>query len=298
MRRILVVAVCVLVFAGAVYAAPRSAWLPKTGVEIVDLRADINTLNLINGLFLNDQQMVDLLAVAREVKALRDDIIVSAEADLSGLDAPFRELRANLINNSMGVSPELERNAREAKERVEVIHERYRGSSLNQEKAALRSRLDTILTPGQISIINDFKPCLIPPKSLKNPSRVGQANDSGRFEKLLERVRGIPEQRYRDKLNKIMQRYFEGLEKHHITLTYQQKEQESARVLGIFAEARSIDDTSFELNKSELAERLDPINNGAFMKDRAPKRHIDKVARYFLNPRIIPLLEAKIEAGR
>jgi len=45
--------------------------------------------------------------------------------------------------------------------------------------AKLEEEVEGILSSAQFSIVEDFKPCLILPKSLQDPLRVGQANDAG-----------------------------------------------------------------------------------------------------------------------
>lgn len=150
----------------------------------------------------------------------------------------------------------------------------------------------TILTENQIYVIEDFTPCLIPPKSLRDPARVGQASgDTSGVEAVLERLRNAPSERYSRIREEALDRHIDKLEREIGVMTNEEKEAERIRVKGIIEKARKMSKVDFELNKSEMAREIGPMKTSS---QKLRKYELSKVGRFMLNARLIPVLETHL----
>jgi hypothetical protein len=167
--------------------------------------------------------------------------------------------------------------------------------------ARIEQRTAKILTAGQKQIIEDFKPCLIPPKNLRNPTRAGQANDSGRIVQLLSRSRTMPVRKFERRFDAYFDKHIYRLEDYHGPMSDEEIAAEEKRIIGIIRNAHAMSDVDFEINKEEIARRIDPRNkikklkaNGRSEKPNRP----GKVARFLLSDRVVPILEARVASAK
>lgn len=91
------------------------------------------------------------------------------------------------------------------KHRLKELHDKV-NRRLTVENKALEKELSQVLTPEQLQVVEDFKPCLIPPRDLKNPVRAGQASSNEHAVKRLRRLRAAPENQWLARRDKIVQR--------------------------------------------------------------------------------------------
>ncbi|MBU4561436.1 hypothetical protein L6386_06700, partial [bacterium] len=106
--------------------------------------------------------------------------------------------------------------------------------------------------------------------------------------RLLERIHDMPEALYQQRKEGILMGAAARLEKH--TRKEVDVEKEKKRLAKIFDEARALSDLEFDLKKAELAQKILPEEN----KVKTEKERLRKIARFFLSPRIIPVLEEKL----
>jgi len=132
------------------------------------------------------------------------------------------------------------------------------GSEVRGMRALKRisSRVDTVLTPEQKAIFHSFSCCLLPPKNLSDPARVGQAASSPWHVKVLETARKKSAGAW-----PITKRFISGLFVRHALvaqpgLTQAHKKEIVRRVGEVLEEARSLSDMEFQLHSDDLAARL------------------------------------------
>ena len=258
--------------------------------RISELKQDISALNLLNGLHLTKDQQAALLKEARNAHALREEYRQRAAQLIPQTEKRLEELRAELISPELPPPRHVEKRAKEANHAIKELQESY-----TLALGRIENRVSVILTAGQKQIVEDFKPCLIPPKNLRNPSRAGQANDSSRIERLLSRSRTIPSRKFERRIDGYLGKHIEKLEKYNGPMSDEEIEIERERVLAIVNEARALSDVDFELNKQELAQQIDPSEKNkkkAFLVSHGTRR--GKIARFLLSERIIPLLEKRV----
>lgn len=184
--------------------------------EVATLRGKINNWNLINGLHLSGEQTKQIA-------------VASDRFDAGRKAAPNRRAR---------------RRSRQAR------------APAGPNRAALERAVEQILSPGQLKVLEDYKSCLIPPKNLKNPVRVGQANDSSRFETWLTRARRMPQRRLQEHIEATIDREAE----HFGGMSEDERQARAALLRKTARDAAGMSATEFELDKADLAERITPQN--------------------------------------
>ncbi|MBI5026408.1 MAG: hypothetical protein HZC12_06740 [Nitrospirae bacterium] len=265
--------------------------------KIEELRREITLLNLINGLNLTDSQSEEILKYVKEAKAIRDSTEREYDLMKGRLNAAFAELRDSLYDKNTRPTQEVERQAAELNRRVKEKKE----ETLRQLRE-IEGKTRSVLTPGQIEIVQSFRPCLIPPKDLNNPVRAGQAFDSSPAERLLERIRSIPEKRYATAKYRIADEYIKRLESHIGGMAESEKDAKIAVLLETLYKARKMSDEEFALNKRELALQINPKKERAELKKRfyleRSRKGIGPVGRFLLDEKAITILEKRLEASK
>ena len=175
--------------------------------EVARLRTEINNWNLINGLYLKQEQI-------QRIATLYD----------SG-------------------------KAKAAASRV-----RQGSRPAGEEWAAVERAVEAVLNPGQRAVVADYKACLLPPKNLKDPVRVGQAQDTSAYVPWLTRARGLTGRELETAINDTLEREA----KHAGELSKWERQKRVALLRKTAHEAGKMTDSEFELSKEELAARITP----------------------------------------
>lgn len=151
------------------------------------------------------------------------------------------------------------------------------------------------LSDSQKRVLADYQPCLIPPKNLKDPVRVGQANDASPGVRLLERARRVPPGRTERLVDAVLQR-----EQKHLG-SYSSEEYQARRsaLLEAIDAVRQMDEVEFALNKEQLAADLQPPDRKRHLQARVDElsaaAHVPgRAAHFLLQPDIIDVLRVRI----
>ena len=226
----------------------------KHKAQVAALRAEINNWNLINGLHLTRDQIKRIVT-----------LVDAFEAEQEAAKAARANPRGKRNRTRPGIS-----------------------------RVRLEKSIENRMNPGQREVLADYKACLIPPKNLKNPVRVGQANDSSHLERLLARARKTPGPRRRAMLNEIL----DNEARHFGKLNPDERGQRFRLLLRTAREAAEMSDTEFELSRAELAERLTPRNRAQELKKEIAQISRKgglpgKVAQFMLKPLFIDQLRTR-----
>ena len=275
--------------------------------RIKNLFSDISTVNLLNGLYLTQEQMKEILNLANKAIGLKEEFIEQKSAvymrTLNEAETAYTQLFQDIMKGSPAKEGgEVENRARRIEHRLkEMTDQVFR--TMSNELSHLDNELSEILTPEQQQVIAGFKPCLIPPKDLKNPVRAGQASSNDRAIKMLRRIREIPDYAWERRKYEFLSRHVERFSKHRSVMTEKEKEKELQRLLYLTEKIRSLSDTNFELEKDNLAEELRPTDHIHELREELEQRiphmrkaKVSKQARFLLNERIIPILEERMNA--
>jgi hypothetical protein len=121
----------------------------------------------------------------------------------------------------------------------------------------------------------------------------------------MRKIRDMPSHMFEANLENLVNKHMEHLTKKK-RLSEKEKQAERERLRGFLNMVRNMEEVEFEINKDKLAEEykwkdqakelrkeLDEIS-----KVRHPKRGQSKAAKYFLDPKIIPVLEERLEKAK
>jgi hypothetical protein len=129
--------------------------------QVQTLREEITLLNLLNGLNLTDEQSRNILNLAKEASAIREGSLMENAQLLAEFKAALLNLREGLADKNWKPDSELEKRAGQLNHKLKETREKT-----SDRLQALAEEAKGVLTPGQLAIVADFKPCLIPPKDL------------------------------------------------------------------------------------------------------------------------------------
>lgn len=259
----------------------------RRDTKSADLRQQISALNLVNGLYLSPTQLNDYLEVLRDLKVLQSDSQKRLDLIADEQRKEYARLYTEVVDNK-GISQDVQKSASSIRERESEILDLYTGGLIG-----LEGRITGILTPNQLCIVDEFKPCLVPPKNLRDPGRVGQAKgDATAAVSMLERLRKTPPRKYDATRQKMLDEYFDKYERKVGLLSAGEKEHETDRIVTIMEYARALPAVDFEMKKDGLAQQLiveRPV--------RLKKHELGKVGKNLLEVRLLPILAKRTLAS-
>ena len=254
--------------------------------KIESVRSQISAMNLINGMYMTKDQLVKYVNVLKDKRDL--DVKYQEKLDKlkSGLTENFEKL-LNEVGENKGISKETQEKSSGIHKDEKELLEDYKLKLIDME-----SSIESSLTENQMCIIDDFKPCLIPTKNLRDPARVGQAKgDASREVSALEKIKDVPPKRYPKIKEKFIEKYIEEYEKKIAVLSGEDKEKEKNHVASVLDNVRSMTKVDFEMNKEKLGQEL-LLDK---MKPAKRKKYdLGKAGRTLLETGLIPILEKRI----
>ncbi|MFC1906582.1 hypothetical protein ACFLW8_00645 [Chloroflexota bacterium] len=258
---------------------------PNYNDEITQVSADIRLLNLINGLELDEAQTEFIIQKAEEAAALQVNLVSgvnNGDPEIVQALQNLHQLRTTLLNGE-NIPQDLKGSVHQASKLTKELRLEY----LNQ-RSQLAAEIKQILEPHQLYCLENYKPCLIPPKE----GAAGQENRLEAEQRQLTRIRQIPERAFEKNKTRIVEAMFARTKMYLPHGYIMDEEAEKEWLMSLFEEARSMSDVDFSIEKAGLAERLQS-------RHALPKPPIDitvKIEKFLLNPDIIPLLKGKQSA--
>jgi len=245
---------------------------------------EIKLNNLLNGLYLSSEQIVAMLPILREaqdeIQTMRDGIGAINEEMAGPMEALLEAVRED-----QDAPDEVTREVHRRKEAKKELLEKHRIAI-----GALGKAVHGILTENQLSLLEEYKPCLVPSKHGQG-ARIGQAGGADPIVRLLDRVREMPEEEYQEKMGRIMQRHEKKVREHFGPDADLDAERE--KFLAAIEEVRIMTDIDFQVEVEEIAASLKPIVPGPLARPNVRKRAFAKI---FFCPELIPILEERLEA--
>jgi hypothetical protein len=273
-----------------------TADLTKVKKEVAALQADINLLNLMNGLHLNYLQLKTMQKCAKTCGKAWKELPRAPETDRKTL-AALREVYAALRKGEAPPASAITRlQSPAAKRGGGYVQAKYR--ELNEARTEGVDKMLGVLSPEQGEVIRTYESCLIPPKDLRDPVRAGQANDTGALERMLDHLRKLP---LDDDPYAVANRFLTHIESHDGKFPAEERQCALNLVLGVAYEAQSLDEVGYVAQRSELASRLAPVRRLPTLKEKlgdiegADTVIRKKIAAFLLDPRIAPLAKDRIE---
>jgi len=195
----------------------------------------------------------------------RDYPMSRCEQDQQTLHGLQKEINSWNLTNGMHFSREqieqLVRLANEA-ERLRTTQRQARPKdklprdAFNAELVKLELAAEAVLRPGQLEVMDTYSPCLLPPKNLKDPVRVGQASDGTRMARWLEHARRKNDRQ----IGRMVDRLIGGEIAHLGPMDETAEAQRRSLLRETVRRAAEMSNVEFALNKDDLASAIQPEN--------------------------------------
>jgi hypothetical protein len=272
--------------------------------EIHELEADINLLNLVNGLHLTKEQIQVILKGAKGL-----------EKELKGWEGA-KEENSRLMEEEIKMLQSLLDHLRKGRTVPNAMRTRYEEFKKRQHSGKhawklkpkvlervqeAAGRVQACLTSAQQEILSTYKPCLIPPKDLKDPVRVGQAAESAHMEGFLEKVRRLPDFLYVNRLDDILAYVVNRIERHGGGMDAKERDRYIQKLKKVCHRVRDMSETAFQLEKPDLAAQLEMKDKAWALVEQLADMGVAKyqlegrIIQFLLVPRIIPILENRLD---
>ena len=227
------------------------------------------------------------------------------EEDREAIRTLGREINHwNLVNGMHFSCEQLEKLAYLAEEAERLKTTRRKGrpkdrlhpDAFNEELVRLEFAAEAVLRPGQLEVLNTYQPCLLPPKNLKDPVRVGQATDSTRMSQWLSRARGKHEWQVERMIDRLLE-----VETAHLNPLDEKALAERRDLLGeTVSQATAMDDVEFAVNKDDLAEAIQPRDRKGELNTEIDTmrrhRHLPgRTSQFLLNGNIVAVYKTRHE---
>jgi hypothetical protein len=118
---------------------------------------------------------------------------------------------------------------------------------------SLGRRVESILTENQLEVTGSFTCCLLPPKSMSDAVRVGQAEIAGWQIELVEKVRRCPDSWWPRVRVRVLDHLEKGALAAYPGYTDRMLAAERERVGNLLDRVRTLSDAEFEMEKENLA---------------------------------------------
>ncbi len=189
------------------------------------LGGEISAWNLVNGLHLDKNQATAILQCAYQGEVLRKQF---EHAAVTRFDHGPDKVRYQLA-----MAPAV----------VESLYQ-------------LERRVVDVMSDGQVQVVQEFNPCLLPPKNLSDPVRAGQTKDNTAMSRFFARVRSLPSDERTAAVDRWMVREERQFGKYDAAYLADRR----AQLLDALDKTAEMDDTHFAVHQKGLAERLQPVD--------------------------------------
>lgn len=261
--------------------------------ELKEIQEEISLLNLLRGLYLSEDQITQIYEIAVEANNAVESSASPILRDKEVIVATFADLRNKLFQGA-GQETQLQQKAQQISDRLKEAQEK-----VLEHLAKLETRVSRVMTSAQLEIIEGFVPCLIPPRDLKNPVRVGQAGAAeGPLARMTELIYATPEDVWREKKMILLGKVVQKIEEKSGKLSDSMRSDLLNRLTATAKKIRATDQVDFALKKGDLADELLLIDHTR--RGVLGQKSLGKVGRWFLSEtalRILPRWKSAMAAG-
>lgn len=260
---------------GAVFAQEADNKLEK-------VRTQIHILNLLNGLELDKNQMRLILDMANQAETMRQEYKNLIAQKENQINSAYNEVLEVVKNGTVVIPEDIAFKVHRIGQEVDKIKE-----TAQKELTALVAKVKDVLRPHQLYVLDDYKPCIIPPVK---QGRIGQADDPQGFVKALERVYGMPQERYSSRRDEIVQKAIDRMKSKVPVGFIIDEEKLKGKLLKAMDETRQMSEVDFALKKEEIAKEI----KAQLLPEKPPINIGIKIERLLLQPEIIPILTERL----
>ena len=254
--------------------------------DVGALVEEVSLLNLLRGLYLNEDQAKKIAALALEAESIRE----SAKQEVASLSVlpHLTQLRDDLFTALAEDPPAVRARVVELDNRAHQIT----GQALDKI-SQLEEQVRLVLTHGQQKIFWDFVPCIVPELDLENPVRTGQAEASSRLMPALKLIRATSEDMWKKHGQDYLDHILKVIEQDVGKMTEDTREDLRRRLVKHAWKIRKMKEADFMIHRNSLAEDLLLINREHTR--RSGYRLTGKIARFLLSPTAVKILPRWVE---
>ena len=291
-RRLALSVVLLGMFGPALVAEPARSSMEIAQVEETRrLRSEISVLNLLNGLYLSPSQMDQLVPLAEKAAAIHAQYRQTYVAES---DAYTRELGA-LRDGLYTVNGATQDQKSAAVSRHGRLDSALR-QKVSDEILPIEEKARAVLNEGQLAVIQDFKACMVPPKTLSDPVAVGQVTTTEREEAMLDVVRRMPAGLYSEQRARIAGAIVNYHEMMKGKLTPDVRTATQVTLAKKLDDARALSDVDYAVRKRDVARGFQMYDDKT--NYRQGQRQTGPVAQWLLGPDSADVLKRWREARR
>lgn len=278
-----------LSFSGTALALPKIPGMEELNV----LHEEISLLNLLRGLYLSEDQITQIYEIAVEANNTVKSAASPILKDKDVIIANFADLR-NKLFQAPGQETQSQQKAQLISDRLKEAQEKTL-----EHLGKLEGRVSQVMTSAQLEIIEGFVPCLIPPKDLKNPVRVGQAGAAeGPLARMTELIYATPEDVWSERKMILLGKAVQKIEEKSGKLSDSMRSDLLNRLDATAKKIRATAPVDFALRKGELADELLLIDHSR--RGARGEKSLGKVGKWFLSEtalKILPRWKDSMAAG-
>ncbi|OGV52147.1 MAG: hypothetical protein A2017_19810 [Lentisphaerae bacterium GWF2_44_16] len=283
----------------------------ETERKLDEYHSAVSLMNLLNGLHLTEEQQKKLLALNYKIsKTKKAEVSDSKYTELRlAAESSMKELQEYLLKHPEEENNNIQEKAADAYRNFRD-YTIQRGEKLKAEFDKIQNEASQILTDEQKEIIENFKPCIIPPKDLRDPVRAGQAKQNSPVLNGMNKIRQIKNNKelFEAALNTGADRIINYTTKRVYKMTDAEKAAKKTEVIKLLREASALSDTDYELRKNEIAAKIAPEDKMEQLRSEFEKRNphrnpakgikSNRLAKFLLDSEIvIPVLEKRLQAS-
>ncbi|MBU1106444.1 MAG: hypothetical protein KKB51_07245 [Candidatus Riflebacteria bacterium] len=271
----------ILMFTTVAFAEPGN-YIDEMGAIV----EEISLLNLLRGLYLNEEQAKKIAELAIEAESIRE----TAKEEIAQLNAMTvlaqlrDELYTALAENPPAVRTSVVKLDNQAHKIVGAVLDRI---------ARLEDEVRTSLTHGQQKIVWEFIPCIVPEVDFENPVRTGQAAASSRLLPALKLIRETPEDMWKKHGQNYLDYILKVTEQEAGIMTDDTREDLRRRLVKHAWKIRKMKEPDFMINRDSLAKDLLLVNRERTF--RSGYRTTGKISRFLLSPAATKVLPRWVE---
>lgn len=286
---------------------------PIVTYQVADLQHQIDLLNLLNGLYLSDDQALRVMALADQAARARAGSRAAVAEANRALEEALRRMRDTLAARGFAAGAYGDTAFKDGAHDYERAAGRLgeTATRLERDLADLEADLRSVLTANQVEIVLAYKSCLIPNRDMKDPTRIGQANENAaRYLEALAAARAAAPAALTDAKARLWAVYRGYYEYHKLRFTPEGERQQEAKVSAVVDRARKLSAVDWALTKNDLAKEIEDLPLPAPpaksdkakrpdpAKDRGPAPQLTRVGRMLLDPVVPQLLAERLRASR
>ncbi|MEQ8222232.1 MAG: hypothetical protein ABRQ37_08035 [Candidatus Eremiobacterota bacterium] len=256
--------------------------LAVTGKDDVEQMSRLTkSLNLVNGLYLTDEQMKKLIPLQKKSGELEEKFL----SDRDELNSLISEILP-AVNRELLSNVDLKENTKKTlHERTEKLRERE--DKYKEDMMVLVNQAKKILNENQLVIAGRYKPCLVP--KVSKEGFIGQAGDSNGLCDKLDRIRSASDEIYEKRKDRVLARIEEKLKREFSSQEVTKKLKE---IENIMEQARAMNDKDYEIKRDGLVEKLQDI--GTKKIEETTDRQSVVIGKFLLNPDLCRVFEEKL----